>query len=109
MNINTNRFYARNGMHGQDNVGAHDPDPSAHVSVQMTNPALRSQGAWYVLHGAQAAARSSFPDPTARPRTRRQGQGGKPKKLAGDSVTRRLTAEKTLAVMGVVPLEPRPQ
>ena len=42
MNINTNRFYARNGMHGQDNVGAHDPDPSAHVTVQMTNPALRS-------------------------------------------------------------------
>ena len=23
-------------MHGEDNVGAHDPDPSAHATVQMT-------------------------------------------------------------------------
>ena len=37
-------------MHGEGNVGPHDPDPSAHITVQMTNPALRSQGAWYVLH-----------------------------------------------------------
>ena len=80
MNINTNRFYARNGMHGQDNVGADDPDPSAHVTVQMTNPALRSQGAWYVLHWRPGSGSILLPRPNSTAKNQKARAGRKAKK-----------------------------
>ena len=82
MNINTNRFYARNGMHGQDNVGAHDPDPSAHVTVQMTKPALRSQGAWHVLHWRPGSGSILLPRPNSTAKNQKARAGRKAKKKA---------------------------
>ena len=80
MNINTNRFYARNGMHGQDNVGADDPGPSAHVTVQMKNPALRSQGAWYVLHWRPDSGSILLPRPNSTAKNQKARAGRKAKK-----------------------------
>ena len=78
--INTNRFYARNGLHGRNNVGADDPDPSPHATVQMTNPALRSQGAWYVLHWRPGSGSILLRRPNNTAKTQKARARGKVKK-----------------------------
>ncbi|KAJ9315857.1 hypothetical protein DTO271D3_3835 [Paecilomyces variotii] len=76
--------YVLNGLHPTTSV--HDPDPSPHVTVRLSDPSLRNRQAWYVLHWRPDNGRSMIlrrtDDEPSNQRRRRQRKEKKKRRRA---------------------------
>jgi hypothetical protein len=56
----------RNGLHGEP--GQNDPHPELHVTIRLSNPALREQRMWYILHWRPIGTSIILPRPDSEER-----------------------------------------
>ncbi|KAJ5522863.1 uncharacterized protein N7503_006536 [Penicillium pulvis] len=76
--LDFDQAYVLNGLH--PTTSTHDPNPVPHVTVRLSNPSLRSQRTWYILHWRVGGGSVFLPRPDNEDSNRRRQMRRKEKK-----------------------------